>query len=70
MERLLPEFSTGMLLYDRFCWVNEGATGGGNSSEYKEGGEEMEFRNQRQQFFFSTSATTNFFSQIPQRRRT
>jgi hypothetical protein len=37
MERLLPEFANGMLLYDRFCWVNEGATGGGNSSQHKEG---------------------------------
>ena len=36
MERLLPEFATGMLLYDRFCWVNEGAIVGGSSPEHKE----------------------------------
>jgi len=37
MEILLPEYAIGMLLYDRFLWVNKDATGGGTSSEHKEG---------------------------------
>ena len=37
MEKLLPEFATGMLLDDRFWWFEEGSTRGGNSSEHKEG---------------------------------
>jgi hypothetical protein len=71
MERLLLEFANGMLLYDRFCWVNKGATGGGNSSEYEEGREEMEFRNLREQVFFLNFRNyESFFSKLPQRRRT
>ena len=57
MERLLAEFATGMLLYDRFCWVNEGATGGGNSSQHKEGGG-YGVPNSETAVLFSTYATT------------
>jgi len=37
MERLLPEYAIGMLLYDKFLSVNKDATGGGTSSEHNEG---------------------------------
>jgi len=37
MERLLPECTTWMLHYERYLWVNNDATGGGTSSEHKEG---------------------------------